>query len=46
MFDSRRLHHRSLRSLGFGGVVRQAGFGLRPRLNRLDSRRLHHLFHQ
>jgi len=31
-FDSRRLHHRSLRSLGFGGVVRQAGFGLRPRL--------------
>ena len=42
VFDSRRLHHRSLRSLGFGGVVRQTGFGLRPCLNRLDSRRLHH----
>jgi len=46
MFDSRRLHQRSLRSLGFGDVVRQAGFGLRPRLNRHDSRRLQNLCFQ
>jgi hypothetical protein len=45
-FDSRRLHHRSLHSLGFGGVVRQTGFGRRPRLNRLDSRRLQNLCFQ